>query len=444
MAVPWRYHWWWVLFHFQVAAVDVPFCAAEWLSVVGCPPEEHGISWEAFLIDACRNCAPDEPFQLDFQDTAFKLAQEITSSADEVVQSFRCAPGLLSAMIIIAQYFLVKEPVPEVLELLGKVASLAPFPFFTSQYSRYANMVSLGLLMCNPEQHNSPRIYNRYVPRVHAEDSGLCGLVFTDDQLVRRCRSFRKNAAVAKRLEETQKAFDSIQCPMVDQLQVEEQLGKKIRKYEDRANSLQCQDSRGMWHQAMSDVHKCVLISVGHWLRFRPGELVLDWGSGCGHKLSWAKMLFDVDGIGVEIQEPAVRWAQRHSAGKFCHGDGRNLTWLPEETFDHVVSYASIYHLEKDEQCSVGIQLVRKLKIGGRAFLGWNHGPVMSNWEWLMCFEDSQNIAKTNGIAESGVKVDFDAVEDGYLFPPHTKVLEDKRSFLYQYPAYSIFLTRLA
>ena len=37
------------------------------------------------------------------EDTAFKLAQEITSSADEVVQSFRCAPGLLSAMIIIAQ-----------------------------------------------------------------------------------------------------------------------------------------------------------------------------------------------------------------------------------------------------------------------------------------------------------------------------------------------------
>ena len=28
-----------------------------------------------------------------------------------------------------------------------------------------------------------------------------------------------------------------------------------------------------------------VLITVGHWLRFRPGQLVLDWGSGCGHKL---------------------------------------------------------------------------------------------------------------------------------------------------------------
>ena len=33
----------------------------------------------------------------------------------------------------------------------------------------------------------------------------------------------------------------------------------------------------------------------------------------------------------VPQQEPAVRWAQRHSAGKFCHGDGRVLSWIPED-----------------------------------------------------------------------------------------------------------------
>ena len=31
------------------------------------------------------------------------MAQTITQSSDETVQTFRCAPGLLSAMIIVAQ-----------------------------------------------------------------------------------------------------------------------------------------------------------------------------------------------------------------------------------------------------------------------------------------------------------------------------------------------------
>ena len=63
------------------------------------------------------------------------------------------------------------------------------------------------MLEGNEEEAEAPGAYNRppkasrmalasrFVPRVHAEDSGLCGLVYTDDQLVRRCRSLRKNAA---------------------------------------------------------------------------------------------------------------------------------------------------------------------------------------------------------------------------------------------------------
>ncbi|CAK8993765.1 Kynurenine 3-monooxygenase (Kynurenine 3-hydroxylase) [Durusdinium trenchii] len=415
---------WLLILQVFPGCAGIPFCDPEYLSAVGCPEVEHGIDWQVFLEGTCEKCPPNEPCQLDFEDTAFQLAQVATAGGAEGAPHFRCAPGLLSTMIIIAQYFLVKEPTPEVAKILGTGASLAPFPFYTSQYSRYANMVPMNLLLCNTQQSSAPSMYNRYVPRVHAEDSGFCGLVYTDDQLVRRCRSLRQNANVLARVGSTLDSLERIQCPAFEELKVEEGLGRKIQKYQDRANQLQCQDSRGMWHEAMSDIHKCVLITVGHWLRFRPGELVLDWGSGCGHKLSWAKMLFDVEGVGVEIQEPAVRWAQSHSAGMFCHGDGRNLSWLPELTFDHVISYASIYHLEKHDQCSVGIQLVRKLKIGGRAFLGWNHGPVMSNWEWLRCFEDSHEFVKEHDIAADGVEVDFDAVEDGYLFPPNANVLE--------------------
>ncbi|CAE7700820.1 unnamed protein product, partial [Symbiodinium microadriaticum] len=406
---------------------------------VQCPRHEHGVDWEVFLANACENCQPDELCSFSHGDAALQLAKHATSLENH--QSFQCAPGILSAMIIISQYFLIEQPSEDLTQFLGAVASLAPFPFYTSQYSRYANMVPVNLLMCNEEQQRSPKAFNRFVPRVHAEDSGMCGMVYTDDQLVRRCRAMRRNVGVPDR---SSTVIDHINCP-ASTASVDEELAQKIQKYSNRANQLQCQDSRGMWNEAMSDIHKCVLITVGHWLGFRPGQLMLDWGSGCGHKLSWAKMLFDVDGLGVEIQEPAARWAQLYSAGKFCQGDGRELGWIPEDTFDYVISYASIYHLTKLDQCKVGIQLMRKLKIGGKAFLGWNHGPVMNNWEWLKCFQESDAFVKEHeGIGEGGVVVDFDAVEDGYLFPPDARVLKEKRSFLYQYPAYSIFLTRKA
>eukprot|EP00913_Durusdinium_trenchii_P012188 g11447.t1 len=276
---------WLLILQVFPGCAGIPFCDPEYLSAVGCPEVEHGIDWQVFLEGTCEKCPPNEPCQLDFEDCEKNPpgdggagGREVaTAGGAEGAPHFRCAPGLLSTMIIIAQYFLVKEPTPEVAKILGTGASLAPFPFYTSQYSRYANMVPMNLLLCNTQQSSAPSMYNRYVPRVHAEDSGFCGLVYTDDQLVRRCRSLRQNANVLAR--------ERIQCPAFEELKVEEGLGRKIQKYQDRANQLQCQDSRGMWHEAMSDIHKCVLITVGHWLRFRPGELVLDWGSGCGHKL---------------------------------------------------------------------------------------------------------------------------------------------------------------
>ena len=33
-------------------------------------------------------------------------------------------------------------------------------------------------------------------------------------------------------------------------------------------------------------------------------------------------------------KEPAARWAQLYSAGKFCQGDGRELGWIPEVGLD--------------------------------------------------------------------------------------------------------------
>eukprot|EP00928_Gymnodinium_smaydae_P085681 TRINITY_DN6924_c2_g1_i1.p1 TRINITY_DN6924_c2_g1~~TRINITY_DN6924_c2_g1_i1.p1 ORF type:complete len:122 (-),score=31.34 TRINITY_DN6924_c2_g1_i1:29-394(-) len=116
---------------------------------------------------------------------------------------------------------------------------------------------------------------------------------------------------------------------------------------------------------------------------------------------------------------------------------GRELGWIPEALFDHVISYAAIYHLTKEDQCAVGISLVRKLRLGGRAFFGWNHATVMDSSEWFSCFQASS-------MEPDGVQVDFEAVEDAFFFPPDAKLLQSNKSFLFHRPAYSIFLTRLA
>ena len=61
--------------------------------------------------------------------------------------------------------------------------------------------------------------------------------------------------------------------------------------------------------------------------------MVLSIANGVAHvwperdSLKWGPFCINLPLVG---QEPAARWAQRHSAGTFCHGDGRNLTWLPE------------------------------------------------------------------------------------------------------------------
>ena len=56
-----------------------------------------------------------------------------------------------------------------------------------------------------------------------------------------------------------------------------------------------------MWSEYMADRHKCIAVSIGSFMKMMPNDVVLDWGSGCGHKLTWLKQLFGVDGVGIDI-----------------------------------------------------------------------------------------------------------------------------------------------
>lgn len=413
-------------------------CDPAMLAKVGCPLQEYGVDWQDFLEEACRHCTVGRPCQLEPESDALVAQMQMVLG---YAHPYKCVAGLLSALVVSAQFFLIKADLPAELEdiLLKEDISLTPFPFFTMQYSLFANMSPARLLMCdNARWHEMDNVY---VPRVHPEDSGRCGMVYDDQQLVRKCRSRRYDTNLGL---ERHDILQGITCPAAD-ISLDPPLAFKLQKYGERAEAHQCQSSKGMWREAMSDVHKCVLITVAHIMDFRPGQLVLDWGSGCGHKLSWAKQLFGVDGVGLDVEGKAVQWAQQHSAGIFCHADGRNLEWLPAEAFDHVISYAALYHLPKTDQCHAGIQLLRKLRVGGKAFFGWNKAYSMNAWEWRACLLNTskwEDLPAEDIAAMEEMRIDFQAIEDGFLFAPKSEVAE--KHYLYQYPAFSLLLTRLA
>lgn len=422
-------------------------CDSKGLAEVNCPHHEHGVDWQEFLLHACESCVFGKPCssQPGTQRLVDIATIVVNGSAVGEGGGFQCIRGILAAAVVASQFFLMRIS-DQLVDFVAKDMSLAPFPFRTSQWSLYTNMVPLSLNMCDHTLQKN--LLNHFVPKAHPEDTGNCGLVFTDTQLIRRCRSRRYwkytyPAESGATLEDkSRKDLKKITCPDSSAINLGTELSKKLEKYSERALSLQCQSGAGMWRREMSEIHKCVLISVAHLLDFRPGNLVFDWGSGCGHKISWAKQLFDVDGFGVDVEGAAVAWAREHSVGSFCHADGRDLTWVPNGMFDKVISYAAIYHLSKEDQCSTGIQLVQKLRIGGKAWFGWNHLPNMSQVDWMECFRGSQNELASNEQADLGVRVFLELLEDGFLFPPDANVVGDV--FLYQYPAYSLLLTRIA
>merc|ERR1712151_766201 len=178
------------------------------------------------------------------------------------------------------------------------------------------------------------RLENKFVPDVNIERSEFCGVGFADESLVGRCRQqralkYRADMVDVPGFSEVVRPLSrpaDLQCPARDVV-IEDHFENEhdMQKYRTRMADGQCHGEEGMWGGKFNAGHKCVLVTVAHLLGFLPGQLVLDWGSGCGHMLTWAKALFDVDGVGIEAVQAAVKWSTVHGIGKFCYADGRFL-----------------------------------------------------------------------------------------------------------------------
>lgn len=186
-------------------------------------------------------------------------------------------------------------------------------------------------------------------------------------------------------------------------------------------------------------------------LGFRPGQRILDWGSGCGWFLTWAEVYYGLEGYGIDMSGPSVAWAQRFSLGSFCQYGGLDLSWVPDDSFDYVISFWSLYHLlSGSDQCTVIGGLVEKLSEGGRMWLGGNCPDERMLGFPATCFSAVDmgvcltSLASSSKWQRRGIRVDFEVVHDLELFRSmenrHSQVQGD---YLFWGGVYSVFVTRL-
>eukprot|EP01064_Diplonema_japonicum_P033002 TRINITY_DN63_c3_g1_i1.p1 TRINITY_DN63_c3_g1~~TRINITY_DN63_c3_g1_i1.p1 ORF type:complete len:405 (+),score=75.81 TRINITY_DN63_c3_g1_i1:46-1260(+) len=161
------------------------------------------------------------------------------------------------------------------------------------------------------------------------------------------------------------------------------------QKYDRRA--VNCQKS-GIWHKISLDDHKLILRVIEKLLQVKKGDYVFDWGSGCGHKLKFLSDSREVAGLGVDVSEKSVEYSVVNTTknNHFCRANGVRVDeWIPENYFDHAISFGSVYHVyNRTTFCSVIRSMVRVVKKGGRVYNGWTENAEYRRADIAPCLRD--------------------------------------------------------
>jgi 2-polyprenyl-3-methyl-5-hydroxy-6-metoxy-1,4-benzoquinol methylase len=117
----------------------------------------------------------------------------------------------------------------------------------------------------------------------------------------------------------------------------------------------------------------------------RRGDRVFDWGCGCGTMLNYYHQQFNTTGVGIDLTEAAVKHALQHRQPRqtFCFMDGASLKSFADNSFDAVVSWATLYHVRRSlVQCDIVHQIVRIMRPGAVAFIGhFRTDKAMAYWK---------------------------------------------------------------
>jgi ubiquinone/menaquinone biosynthesis C-methylase UbiE len=161
------------------------------------------------------------------------------------------------------------------------------------------------------------------------------------------------------------------------------------RKYDHRA--AHCKNST-LWSAIDQDGLRYIADRLSSTIQPHEGDVVLDWGGGCGHTMLRMHETHGVTGIVLDVSPLAIDFGNREifpSTGiVFCLADGRVLDWIPDGFFDHVISVGAVYHVSVADQCKAMREMVRITKRGGRILNTWFPSPQRPSPDFRECLRD--------------------------------------------------------
>ena len=196
-----------------------------------------------------------------------------------------------------------------------------------------------------------------------------CRAESSDYQLLNECRN--RVAAASKSALGGAPWINLDNAPILKAVNDEDVRWQK--KYENRMKEGGCDTPKGMWGNPFNS--RCTILTMAKMGPYLPGQTVLDWGTGCGHQATFMTKQFGVRVVGIDMNAAAIEWANEHSAGRFVGPvDGTDLSWVPDASFNHFYSFATVYYVRPQQMCDFGKEVARILKPGGTALFGWLDG----------------------------------------------------------------------
>eukprot|EP00747_Dinoflagellata_sp_TGD_P059673 gnl/TRDRNA2_/TRDRNA2_151675_c0_seq2.p1 gnl/TRDRNA2_/TRDRNA2_151675_c0~~gnl/TRDRNA2_/TRDRNA2_151675_c0_seq2.p1 ORF type:complete len:459 (+),score=58.15 gnl/TRDRNA2_/TRDRNA2_151675_c0_seq2:126-1502(+) len=189
-----------------------------------------------------------------------------------------------------------------------------------------------------------------------------------------------------------------------------------------------CRSGQGLWTGSGGASIPVHYAAIADTVVLRPGQLVLDVGSGCGHAALWLHRWYGARTIGVDFVEEAVEFARDAvspaAPASFCWFNvaTEGLGFVPAGSIDLATAVSVLHYLRTDAdvfglpdwpanrtaartpchmlmhvkqtQCFVAREMFHKVRVGGHAWIAHN-GCYKGKWDprrvwgpqyWRCCF----------------------------------------------------------